>query len=99
MIKKLALASALMCALVAPAAHAESSAAKKELISKLLTLQQPHLTHPQPSQHLETQHLPALQQQPLQHLQHSHGLQVHFSHLQQHAAFGQHLPALQQSPA
>lgn len=41
MIKKLALASALMCALVAPAAHAESSAAKKELISKLLILQQP----------------------------------------------------------
>lgn len=41
MIKKLALASALMCALVAPTAHAESSAAKKELISKLLILQQP----------------------------------------------------------
>lgn len=41
MIKKLALASALVCTLVAPAAHAESSAAKKELISKLLTLQQP----------------------------------------------------------
>ena len=40
MIKKLALASALVCTLVAPAAHAQS-AAKKELINKLLTLQQP----------------------------------------------------------
>lgn len=40
MIKKLALASALVCTLVAPAVHAQS-AAKKELINKLLTLQQP----------------------------------------------------------
>lgn len=38
-LKKLALASALLCVLATPAAHAQS-AAKKELISKLLVLQQ-----------------------------------------------------------
>lgn len=40
MIKKLALASALLCALTTPTVYAQT-AAKKELISKLLVLQQP----------------------------------------------------------
>lgn len=41
MFKKLTLASALLCALISPAAHAEITPAKKELITKLLSLQQP----------------------------------------------------------